>query len=53
MKKRPVLIYLNDEERAALQKAADEDGRSLSQEGRRLIVAGLQEAPFCKICNQG
>jgi hypothetical protein len=35
-KRRPVLVYLNEEERAALQARADREQRTLSAMGRLL-----------------
>lgn len=40
-RRRPVLIYLTDEERAGLQRRADREGRSLSQMGRTLLQPHL------------
>lgn len=37
-RRRPVLIYLTDEERAGLQRRADREGRPLSQMGRMLLL---------------
>lgn len=41
LKKRPILVYVTDEERAELQALADNSGRSLSQEGRQAVRAWL------------
>lgn len=40
--KKPVLIYLLDEERDWLQEESDSESRSLSAMGRLLILEGLE-----------
>lgn len=37
--RRAILVYLTDEERAALEAVAAEEERSLSQTGRRILLA--------------
>ena len=43
-KRRPVSVYLTDDERKQLARAAQAEQRSISLLARMLVLAGLQQA---------